>query len=107
MTSIDVTDVVVEKLETAREDERAYYVRFISKNGIPLDTVVIYKGGKVDELRVFFSGNKKIFKGREARKKIKPISGLLELFFLFAEEWYRKRMAMMGWDVPSGRRGED
>jgi hypothetical protein len=96
MASTDTIDVMVERLETAREGERAYYVRTFLKDGSPFDMVVMLRGGRVDELRVFVRGRKAVFKGREARRRIKPVLGALELFFLFAEESYQERVAMVG-----------
>jgi hypothetical protein len=96
MASTDTIDVVVEKLETAREDERAYYVRTFLKDGTPFDMIVMYKGDKVDDLRVFVKDRKAVFKGREARRRIRPVLDILELFFLFAEGSYQERMAMVG-----------
>jgi hypothetical protein len=92
----DMMDVVVERLETAREDERAYYMRTFLKDGSPFDMIVTFKGARVDELRVFVRGKKAVFRGREARRRIKPVLKVLSLFFLFAEESYRERMAMVG-----------
>jgi hypothetical protein len=96
MASTDMIDVMVERLETAREDERAYYVRSFLRDGTPFDMIVMYKGDRVDELRVFVKDKKVVFKGREARRRIKPVLDMLELFFLFAEGSYQERVAMVG-----------
>lgn len=93
-------DVTVERLETARKRERAYYIRTFLRDGTPFDMVVTLKGDRVTELRTFVNDKKAVFKGREAHRMVKQVLPMFWLYALIVDEFYEnsyfKRAAMVG-----------